>query len=155
VSSTLLPYAAITAVDLSDHVGSKTPSTHADPLAPTAYRGWFESIMMDSWLRDGRTDLVDALRAEAMTPGEGASNDTTQAVVDSPVSHEAHEFHTMHTLVRALQRRDMEPCLKWIIDEKARVDAQIKQTEAELTREQGALEAASAAAATRVELIAS
>lgn len=120
------------------------PAAPDDPSSSVAahYSRSLELLMEESWLRDGRMDLVDSLREEGGVQrdaplSESASSSSSPTM--SPSLHTsggnnkaANEFEQLHALVRALRRRDTEPCMRWLVEQRAQLDAEIARVEEEL-----------------------
>lgn len=135
----------------------------ADPTAPSAsvssavgaahYSRALESLMEETWLRDGRMELVDALRAETgktVWPGsEDTSAETKMAGAAaasspslspglessrslSPDASAPGDFHPLHAMVLSLKHRDLAPCMQWIIARKSALEQQMIRVQAEI-----------------------
>ena len=118
------------------------PAAPDDPSSAVAahYSRSLELLMEESWLRDGRMDLVDSLREEcgAQRDAPLSASSSSSSPIMSPSLRSSggnkavNEFEQLHALVRALRRRDTEPCMRWLMEQRAQLDAEIARVEEEL-----------------------
>ena len=118
------------------------PAAPDDPSSAVAahYSRSLELLMEESWLRDGRMDLVDSLREEGGTQRDAplSASSSSSSPIMSPSLRSSggnkavNEFEQLHALVRALRRRDTEPCMRWLVEQRAQLDAEIARVEEEL-----------------------
>jgi len=183
--ATLMPVAPVPATASSQpaqQVSNGTASSAGTASAATAaaaqrYSHALAQVMEECWLRAGRMDLVESLRAEEQQISTAAGGGPSQraesatiadvpmapaassdspavpaAVSDTSPSSPQSAFRSLHSLIRALKRRDADPCMAWVIAQKADVQQQLERTQAEMERQReltarAALQAASSGTA--------
>ena len=110
-----------------------------------AYLRALDHVLEETWLRDGRMDLVESLRKETGREQQ-AQAQMIQAVsaLSQPAAIDRlqddggvqRDFARLHALVDSLKHRDADPCLGWILDRKAAIKRQIMSLEADMSRAQ-------------------
>lgn len=131
----LIPYATLAPVSS----GVTAPSVSVTRGAPSnEYRLWLETIMVETWLRAGRTDLVDSLCRESpglstSRPGvataDGGGDGGSAPALDDGRRATEEGFATMHQFLHDLKKRNIDTCLKWIIKEQGIVKHEIRDLE--------------------------
>jgi len=126
----------------------------------------YDSLMDESiiahWRREGRFELVEALRQESrrdraerkhdgdMVDGEPESDqERDREKKEKDETKLDASFKTLHMILRALKGRDMAPCLRWVIEQKSRVSNEIAEEERNAADAAAQQAAEAEAAATR------
>jgi len=146
VAPFVLPTASQTAPQAANGSAAVAPPAAAStPAAPSHYARSISLVMEESWIRDGRMELVEQLRSEdnavsAEASSAGALAENGEATV-SPVETQkgapaaGDSYRSVRAMLSALKRRDTEPCLQWLLGEKAVLEARAQHIQQAVAQE--------------------